>query len=272
MTGQVEVPERFSFNQITARGWSLPELADGCARMGVRRVALWREPVAEHGLARTAALMAGAGLSVSSLCRGGFFCAPGWFDDNRRAIDEAAALGAPVLVLVSGGLPAGSRDLVGARARVAEAVDLLAPHASAAGVTLAVEPLHPMFCADRCVISTLDQALAVARGHQPSVVGVVVDTYHQWWDDTVYDQIDRAGDRVALFQLADWVTPLPAGALTGRGMPGSGCIDLRAFRDAVDRTGYTGAIEVEVLSDEISARPGTRVLAESIEGYRLALG
>src|SRR5690606_22039678 len=171
----------------------------------------------------------------------------GWFDDNRRAIDEAAQLGAPVLVLVSGGLAPGSRDLDGARAHVGEAIGALVPHARAAGVRLAIEPLHPMFCADRCVVATLGQALDLAEPYPADAVGVVVDTYHLWWDDQVWAQLARAGraGRIACFQVADWVTPLPAGALLGRALPGAGCVQLRRFREAVDAAGYAGPIEVE---------------------------
>jgi len=262
--------ERFSFNQATAQGWPLPELVDALVRTGVPGVGLWREPVAEFGLERAAALVRDAGLAVTSLCRGGFFADEGWYDDNRRAIDEAAALGTSTLVLVSGGLPGGSRDLAGAREHVADAVAALVPHARAARVTLAIEPLHPMFCSDRCVIATVEQALAIAERHAAGDVGVVVDTYHLWWDDRAPAAVRRAGPRIAAFQLADWVTPLPAGVLTGRGMPGTGCVDLPAWMSIVDDAGYTGPIEVEVFSDEVWARPGEKILAEAVAGYLAA--
>ncbi|WP_091091554.1 sugar phosphate isomerase/epimerase family protein [Micromonospora nigra] len=258
---------RFSFNQATAKHWPLAEVVAGCVAAGVPGIGLWREPVAEYGLARSAALVRDAGLTVTSLCRGGFFTADDWRDENLRAIDEAAALGTTELVLVSGGLPAGSRDIDGARARVADAIAELAPHARAAGVRLAIEPLHPMFSADRCVIATLGQALDIAERFDPGVVGVVVDAYHVWWDDTVYAQIARAGDRIAAFQVCDWVTPLPEGVLLGRALPGEGCIELRRLREAVDAAGYSGPVEVEVFNAEAWARPGHEVLAASVDGY-----
>ncbi|GLY05101.1 MULTISPECIES: sugar phosphate isomerase/epimerase family protein [Actinoplanes] len=260
--------KRFSFNQITAKFWDLEDMVAGCVEAGVDKVALWREPVAEYGLDRSAGLVRDAGLTVTSLCRSGFFQAPDWFDDNRRAIDEAHALDTKVLVLVSGGLPGGSKDLAGARQHVADAIGRLVPHAAAAGVTLAVEPLHPMYAADRCVISTWDQALAIAEQHPVGQVGVTVDTYHLWWDDTVLDKIARAGDRIAIYQLADWATPLPAGVLTGRALPGDGVIDMRPFHDAVAKAGYTGPIEVEVMNDALWERPGREVLAATIDGYQ----
>lgn len=253
---------RLALNQWTTRYWPLPDLVAGCREAGVRGVGLWREPVAEYGLARTAKLCADAGVAVTSLCRGGFFQSEDAIADNRRAIDEAATLGAPVLVLVSGGLPEGSRDLDGAREKVAEALAELAPYAGSHGVTLAIEALHPMYCSDRCVVATLDQALDLAAPHPPEQVAVCVDTYHLWWDPRAYDGIARAGreKRIALFQVADWVTPLPEGVLTGRGLLGDGCVELRRFRAAVDAAGYTGPIEAEIFNDELWAMPGPEVL------------
>ncbi|MET8361521.1 sugar phosphate isomerase/epimerase family protein [Micromonospora sp. NPDC005171] len=265
--GSADRLRRFSFNQATAQRWPLPEVVAGCVAAGVPGIGLWREPVAEYGLARSAKLVRDAGLAVTSLCRGGFFAADDWRAENLRAIEEAAALGAPELVLVSGGLPAGSRDIDGARRRVADAIGELAPHAEAAGVRLAIEPLHPMFAADRCVIATLGQALDIAERFDPVVVGVVVDAYHVWWDDTVYAQIARAAARIAAFQVCDWVTPLPEGVLLGRALPGDGCIELRRLREAVDAAGYVGPIEVEVFSAEVWAHPGAEVLDASIAGY-----
>lgn len=262
--------DRFSLNSATTKRWPIPDLVAGCVAAGVRNVGLWREEVAEHGLDKTAALVKGAGLAVTSLCRGGFFHHPDWYRENRRAIDEAATLGAPVLCLVSGGLPDGSRDVDAARAHVGDALGALVPHALAAGVQLAIEPLHPMFCADRCVVATLGQALDLAAPYQPEVVGVMIDTYHLWWDDQVWAQIERAGlqRRIACFQVADWVTPLPAGVLLGRGLPGTGCVELRRFRAAVDAAGYTGPIEVEVFHEDVWSRPGPQVLAEALAGVR----
>jgi sugar phosphate isomerase/epimerase len=261
--------ERFSLNAATTKYWPVEDLVRGCVQAGVGQIGLWREEVAEYGLGRCAALVEGAGLRVTSLCRGGFFAGDGWLADNRRAIDEAATLGAPVLVLVSGGLPTGSRDLDAARQRVADAVETLVPYAMEAGVTLGIEPLHPMYAADRCVVSTLGQALDIAERHPAHAVGVVLDTYHLWWDDQVWAQIERAGrgGRIVCFQVADWVTPLPAGVLLGRGLPGEGCVELRRFREAVDRAGYAGPVEVEVFHASVWARPGAEVLAASIKGY-----
>ncbi|MGY4968442.1 sugar phosphate isomerase/epimerase family protein [Streptomyces nigrescens] len=272
--------DRLSLNQETVRQWSLPELADGCARAGVRGVGLWRAPVQQFGVAAAARLIRDAGLRVTSLCRGGFFTAAdpveraAALDDNRAALDEAAALGTDTLVLVSGGLPPGSRDLPGARERVADALGELAPYAAERGVRLALEPLHPMYAADRCVVSTLAQALDLAERFPADRVGVVVDTYHLWWDDTVGAQIGRAGgaggagSRLAAFQLADWVTPLPEGVLLGRGQLGDGSVDLRWFRERVETAGYRGPVEVEIFNPALWARDGAEVLAEIVQRVR----
>ncbi len=254
---------RLSLNQWTTRRWSVAEAVDGCVRHGIPAIGLWREHVAAHGLEATAALVRDAGLRVSSLCRGGFFTGDGRLDDNRRAIDEAATLGAACLVLVAGGLPDGSKDLRGARARVADALRELAPYAGERGVHLAVEPLHPMYCADRAVVSTLSQALDLA----PPEVGVVVDAFHVWWDPEVEQQIIRAGDRIASFQVCDFLVPLPSDVLLGRGMMGDGVIDFAPLRSAVDAAGYTGDIEVEIFNADVWAADPDEVLTTMKERF-----
>ncbi|MFD7836452.1 sugar phosphate isomerase/epimerase family protein [Streptomyces sp. NPDC059761] len=269
-------PARFSLNQETVRQWSMPELVDGCVAAGVGAVGLWRDPVREFGLRETAKLVAGAGLRVSSLCRGGFFTAAdpagraAALKDNRRAVEEAAELGADVLVLVSGGLPDGDRDLVGARRRIVDILGELAPWAAAHGIRLGIEPLHPMFASDRCVVSTLGQALDIAEQFPAQQVGVVVDSYHLWWDERLPAELRRAGagGRIVSVQVADWVTPLPEGVLLGRGQLGDGCIDLRAFRELAEAAGYRGPVEVEIFHPGLWARDGAEVLREVIDRYR----
>ncbi|MFI9171386.1 sugar phosphate isomerase/epimerase family protein [Streptomyces lincolnensis] len=260
---------------MTVKQLSLPELVDTCRELGVGNVGLWREPVQSYGVEKTAKLVRDAGLTVTTLCRGGFFTAidPGEraaaLADNRRAIDEAATLGTDTLVLVSGGLPAGSKDLHGARERIADALAELGPYAESNGVRLAIEPLHPMYASDRCVVSTLAQALDIAERFPAQQVGVTVDTYHIWWDDHAPAQIARAGagGRIHTFQLADWTTPLPEGVLTGRGQIGDGSIDMRQWQRHVEAAGYTGAIEVELFNDVLWARDGREVLAETAERF-----
>ena len=264
---------RLSLNQKTTNRWSVAEAVDGCVRAGIPAIGLWREPVHEVGLDQAVKLVRDAGLRVSSLCRGGFLTAAdpagrqGALDDNRRAIDEAAALGAPCVVLVVGGLPDGSRDLVGARERVASAVAELAPYAGERGVRLALEPLHPMYCADRAVLSTLGQALDLAEDLPSAQVGVVVDTFHVWWDPRVWSDIERAGARIASFQVCDFNLPIPADALLARGMMGDGVIDFRPFRVAVDAVGYAGDIEVEIFNADVWAADPDEVVATMIRRY-----
>lgn len=266
---------RFSINQMTVKQLSLPELVDACRDLGVPGVGLWREPVQAYGLDAAGKLVRDAGLAVTTLCRGGFLTATDPAEraaalaDNRRAVDEAATLGTDTLVLVSGGLPAGSRDLRGARERIADALAELGPYAEENGVRLAIEPLHPMFASDRCVVSTLAQALDIAERFPAHQVGVTVDTYHIWWDDTAPAQIARAGaqGRIHTFQLADWTTPLPEGVLNGRGQIGDGAIDMREWQGHVERAGYTGPIEVELFNDKLWARDGREVLAETARRF-----
>ncbi|GGX09662.1 xylose isomerase [Streptomyces malachitofuscus] len=262
---------RFSINQMTVRQLSLPDLVDACRELGVPGVGLWREPVRAYGVEAAAKLVRDAGLAVTTLCRGGFLTAidPGEraaaLADNRRAVDEAATLGTDTLVLVSGGLPAGSKDLRGARERIADALAELGPYAEEHGVRLAIEPLHPMFASDRCVVSTLTQALDIAERFPAHQVGVTVDTYHIWWDDQAPAQIARAGaeGRIHTFQLADWTTPLPEGVLNGRGQIGDGAVDMREWKGYVDAAGYTGPIEVELFNETLWARNGREVLTET---------
>jgi sugar phosphate isomerase/epimerase len=262
---------RFSLNQATIKYASLEQAVRVTVDAGIEAIGLWREPVQEFGISASARVVADAGLRVSSLCRAGFFTMPAGparlaaLDDNRRAIDEAAELAAPVLVLVAGGLPEGSRDLVAARARVGDALAELAPAARAAGVTLAIEALHPMYVSDRAVVSTLGQALDLAAPFDPEVVGVVVDAYHVWWDPDLAGQVARAGreGRIASYQVCDWVIPIAADALLSRGIPGDGVIDFAALTGLVRDAGYAGDIECEVFRQDIWDEPFADVAARA---------
>jgi sugar phosphate isomerase/epimerase len=264
---------RLSLNQKTVDRCSVREVVDGCVRAGIPAVGLWREPVQAAGLAATAAMVGDAGLRVSSLCRGGFLTGLGpqarrtAIADNQRAIDEAVELGTDCLVMVVGGLPEGSKDLAGARARVADLIGELAPYAGARGVRLALEPMHPLYAADRGVLNTLGQALDLAEAFPLEQVGVVVDSFHVWWDPQVEAQIARASHRIAAFQVCDWITPLPADTLLARGMMGDGHIDFRQLRAAVDTAGYLGDIEVEIFNAEVWAADPDEVLATVVRRF-----
>jgi sugar phosphate isomerase/epimerase len=264
---------RLSLNQRTTAHWSLRDAVDGAVAAGLPAIGLWREPVADVGVDVARRWVDDAGLRVSSLCRGGFFTASdpaartAAHEDNLRAIDEAAALGTRALVLVPGGLPAGDKDLTGARARAAEAIAALVPHAVDRGVTLGIEPMNPIYAADRGVVSTLAQALDIAEAFAPDEVGVVVDTFHLWWEPDVHAQIARARERIVSYQVCDWITPLPADTLLARGMMGDGHVDFTAFTRAVAAAGYAGDVEVEIFHADVWAAPGDQVVATLARRY-----
>ena len=257
-----------SINTATVRkqrgvDWPLLEILDACARRGIRAVSPWRDQVAAAGLHHTARALREHGLELSGYCRGGMFThtdAAGRqaaLDDNLRALDEACTLGAPCLVLVVGGLPgalagkAAHRDIAGAREQVAAGIASLLEHARQRGMPLAIEPLHPMYAADRACINTLEQALDLCDALDPArsgAIGVAVDAYHVWWDPKLQAQIQRAGrERLLAFHVCDWLTPT-TDLLNDRGMMGDGVIDLKRLRGWVEDAGFAGYSEVEIFS------------------------
>jgi sugar phosphate isomerase/epimerase len=264
---------RLSLNQRTTASWSLPEAIKGCVDAGLGAIGIWREQLAEVGLDEACRLIAASGLRVSSLCRGGFFTTADPAEteaaeiNNREAIDEAAALNAVTLVLVPGGLPPGDRDLQAARDRAARAIERLVPYAHDHGVRLGIEPMNPIYAADRGVISTLAQALDIAERFDAADVGVVVDTFHLWWEPGVADQVQRAGPRIASYQICDWITPLPADTLLARGMMGDGHIDFPTFTRSVARAGYRGDVEVEIFNADLWASPPAEVVDTMAKRY-----
>jgi sugar phosphate isomerase/epimerase len=253
--------DRLSLNQATVRRLGVADAVALCVRHDIPAIGLWREPVAEAGLAAAAAAVRAAGLHVSSLCRGGFFTradADGRraaLADNRAAIAEAAELGADTLALVCGGLIPGHRDLGLARRVVADAIGDLVPDARRLGVRLGIEALHPMFCADRSVICSLGEAVDLASTFPPDVVGVMIDTYHVWWDARLRGEIARAGERIVGYQVSDWLLPLPEDILLGRGHLGDGLIDFGPISAAVTAAGYEGYVEVEIFNAAIWDAP-----------------
>jgi sugar phosphate isomerase/epimerase len=258
-------PDRLSLNQITLEQASMPDVLLACAKEGITSVGLWRHKVGDHGVWHTKGLLEECGLRVSSLCRGGMFPsadaadARRRADDNRRAVDEAAELGADVLVLVCG--PAHDRDLRKARAQVADGIAELLPYAEAAGVRLGVEPLHPMMITARSVVVTLAQANDLVEAFDSPYLGVVVDAYHVWWDPDLDAQLRRATGRILGFHVSDWLRDTPD-VVYGRGLMGEGEIDLPALAAAVEAAGYDGPVEVEILNRELWTRDPHEVLAE----------
>lgn len=264
--------DRLSLNTATTNNWTLRQAVEGAAAAGLPAVGLWRDRVAEAGVERAAKIVRDNGLRVSSLCRGGFLTgrhdAGAALDDNRRAIDEAATLGAPELVIVAGGIP--DRDLNGARHRLTDRLAALVSYAADRQIRLALEPLHPMYCADRAVISTLGQALALAAPHPAETVGVVIDTFHVWWDPELPLRIAEAGaqGRISSYQVCDWMVPMAADPLLSRGMMGDGVIDFGAISALIRAAGYGGDVEVEIFNEAVWATDGHAVIETMKQRYR----
>jgi sugar phosphate isomerase/epimerase len=248
-----------SLNLITVDHWSLPEAVERCAAAEIRWVAPWRHQLAKTGVGAGAQAIRAAGLAVSSLCRGGFFTAPGADEDNRRAVEEAAEIGAPVLVLVCG--PPVDGDLPGARAAIAAGIERLLPHAADHGVRLAIEPLHPMMIGERSAIVTLGEALGLARSFASPDVGVAVDAYHVFWDPQLESLLASADGLIAAYHVCDWLVPT-RDLLAGRGLMGDGIIDLPRLRGLVEEAGYTGPVEVEVINPALADVPADELLAD----------
>ena len=271
--------EWLSINTATVRksrgaDLPLPDIIEACARRGIRAIAPWRDQVAAAGLAAVSSLVKSHGMALSGYCRGGMFPATdaaglkAAHDDNRRAVDEACELNAPCLVLVVGGLPgalaghAAHKDIALARTQVTDGIGALLDYARVCNMPLAIEPLHPMYAADRACINTLEQALDVCEALDPliadangtgamaatSALGVAVDVYHVWWDPKLQAQIERAGSqRLLAFHVCDWLTPT-TDLLTDRGMMGDGVIDIPKIRGWVEAQGFAGFSEVEIFS------------------------
>ena len=261
---------RLSLNQITIANWSVSQAVEGCVRHGIPSIALWRHKIEEAGLASCVRLVKDAGLHVSSVCRGGMFPSPTQagrqknLEDNYRAVDEAAALQADSLVLVVGGCA--EVGLADARKMVEDGVAALVPYARQHGVKLGLEPLHPMYAAERSVLVTIGQALELASAFTAQEVGLVLDVFHIWWDPQVLALIAQSGGRIYGFHVNDWLVPLPD-LLLGRGMMGDGVIDNRMLRLAVDKAGYAGPIEVEIFNRVIWDSDPDQVLQQMVDRF-----
>jgi len=272
-----------SINTATVRQWPLDRVIDECARRNIRAIAPWRDQIAALGCSTVARQLRETGVVLSGYCRGGMFPASTAsgrqqaIDDNRRAVDEARELNAACLVLVVGGLPAGSgsKDIGAAREQVREGIAEVLDYARSVHMPLAIEPLHPMYAADRACVNTMEQALDLCDELDPArsgALGVAVDVYHVWWDPKLQAQINRAsGDRLLAFHVCDWLVPT-RDLLNDRGMMGDGVIDIRRIRGWIEAAGYDGFNEVEIFSSENwGKRDGGDVLDTCIERHTSAV-
>ncbi len=261
---------RLCIHTITTRPWSLAEAIEAYTNAGVPGITVWRQALDPYGAKEAGRMLADSGLSVVSLCRGGFFpsaAAEGLksaINDNLRAIDEAAAIGAPLIVLVCGAVA--GQPLSESRKQIADGIAAVLPAAQAAGVRLGIEPLHPMYADTRSAINTLRQANDMVAEIANPWLGVTVDVYHLWWDPDLEAEIARAGDSIFSFHVCDWRTPT-RDLLNDRGLMGEGCIDIPRIRGWVDRTGFHGFVEVEIFSDEYWAQDQTQFLKSIQEAF-----
>lgn len=266
-------PSRLCLHTITTKPWTIEEAMDRYAAAGVKGITVWRQAIENRDPATVGRQLRERGLSIVSLCRGGFFPATTVaarqlaIDDNRRCIDEAAALGAPLIVLVCGAVP--DQPLAESRRQIAEGIAAVLPHAAASGVRLAIEPLHPMYAADRSAINTMAQARELCTQLASPAVGIALDVYHVWWDPTLETEIALAGRNgtLAAFHVCDWRTPV-SDILNDRGLMGEGCIPIRQIRHWVEAAGFNGFIEVEIFSHRYWAMDQAAFLAQIQEAYR----
>lgn len=264
--------KKCAVHTMTHKPWSLKQCCDAYAAAGIGGISVWRNVIEPIGIEEAATIVRGSGLKVPALVRGGFF--PGWdaatrqqaIDDNKTCVDEAAALGADMVVLVVGAVP--GMPLAEARMQTAEGIAMVAPHADAAGVKLAIEPLHPMYAADRSCINRMSDARIICEHLDHPSVGIALDVFHVWWDPELQWEIDVAAEqnRLFAFHVCDW-KPDMKHMLTDRGMPGEGCIDVRTIRGWVEDAGFDGFNEVEVFSEHYWAMDQHASLNRVIETY-----
>ncbi len=274
MTSLSPLPDlsRLCIHTITTKPWAIETSAEKFAKAGVKGITVWRDTLAGRDIKKTGQLIRDQGLSIVSLCRGGFFPAATAadrakaLDDNRKAIEEAHALGAPLIVLVCGAVP--GQSLMESRKQIIDGIAALLPQCQATGVKLAIEPLHPMYADNRSAVNTLGQANDIVEQLKSPYVGVAADVYHLWWDPALETEIARCGKLKALFayHVCDWRTPT-TDLLLDRGLMGEGCIPLRQIRAWVEATGFKGFNEVEVFSNRLWAMDQDEYLARIVRAY-----
>jgi len=263
-----------SLNQATTRPYGLPETIDAASRAGIKHIGLWIDPVHQTGVRSTVRLLAEAGLAVSSMSRVGFVAdkteaaLTNAIDDVRRALDLAAQVGSPMLTFIAGGLPEYDRSIAHAEERVRAALEKLEPHARAAGVRLAIEPLHPLFVQSRSVVSTISSATRLIEDLPPESIGILVDAYATAWDASFEPSVQAAGSRIAGYQVSDFALPLPEPEnMNGRLFPGEGTTDLAPMTVAVRTAGYTGPVEVEIFNDDVWSLPLDVIVSRTVDSF-----
>lgn len=264
---------RLCVHTITTKPWDIATAARHYAAAGIKGITVWRDALEGRDIRQTGNMLREEGLSIVSLCRGGFFPAKEKakrklaIDDNRKAIEEAVALGAPLIVLVCGADP--GQSLEDSRQQIRDGIAAVLDDASAAGVKLAIEPLHPMYADTRSAINTLAQANDMAEALRSPLVGVAVDVYHLWWDPALEKEIARCGENSHLFafHICDWKSPT-TDMLLDRGLMGEGCIPIRKIRSWVEATGFSGFNEVEIFSIKYWQEDQSAFLEKIVTAYR----
>lgn len=264
---------RLCVHTITTRPWKIEEAAARFSSAGVKGITVWRDALDGRDIRKTGQHLRDHGLEIVSLCRGGFFPSvdaakrASALDDNRRAIDEAAALGTNIVVLVCGAEPA--QSLTDSRSQIREGIEAVLSHAEAAGVKLAIEPLHPMYADTRSAVNTLSQANDMAEAIGSQWVGVAVDVYHLWWDPALEQEIKRCGanGNLLAFHICDWNVPT-TDMLNDRGLMGEGCIPVRKIRGWAEEAGFTGFNEVEIFSNKFWKEDQSEFLSKIIGAYQ----
>ncbi|MBK8883409.1 MAG: sugar phosphate isomerase/epimerase [Bacteroidales bacterium] len=265
--------ERLCLHTITTKPWKIEEAARNYSAAGVKGITVWRDTLEGRNISQTGEMLHQHGLEIVSLCRGGFFPSidpekrKAAIDENRRAIDEAFTLGTDKIVLVCGADPA--QSLEDSRKQIHDGIAAIIPEAAAAGVRLAIEPLHPMFADTRSAINTLSQANDLAEMLNTPWVGVAVDVYHLWWDPELENEIRRCGrnNNLLAFHVCDWKSPT-TDMLNDRGLMGEGCIPLKKIRSWVEEAGFKGFIEVEIFSNEYWKMDQSIFLERIVKAYK----
>ena len=264
---------RLCIHTITTKPWQIEEAAKNYAASGVKGITVWRDALEGRNIRQTGQMLRDYGLTIVSLCRGGFFPSKDInkrklaLDDNRRAIEEAAELDTSLIVLVCGADPA--QPLEESRKQIQDGIAAILPDAKAVGVKLAIEPLHPMYADARSAINTLAQANDMAEALASPFVGVAIDVYHLWWDPNLEKEIKRCGENNNLlaFHICDWKVPT-TDLLLDRGLMGEGCIPVKQIRSWVEATGYVGFNEVEIFSNSHWAEDQHGFLKKIIDAYK----